>query len=194
MADMPVCLSEAIRSYRAEREFSEVFSQCLDKLETQGFSLVRDPAASDDDVRWHAADFVIHYIALALDDHRISEREYGYILMLKRVYALEEGDLLMLQRHAIAELLCLEMTNILEDEHVNDPEIMHQADLQRVLDLGFDEYLELTRESIRPVVDRVLDDAKGRSEHYQNEVIRRLQGLQTVIRIDKATMTAIWPG
>ena len=98
-----------------------------------------------------------------------------------------------MQRHAVTDLLRLEMTKILADEHVNDPEVMHQADLQRALGLGYDEYLKLTRESIRPVVDQILDDARGRSEQQQNEIIRRLQALQTVLRIDKTTMTAIWP-
>ena len=102
-------------------------------------------------------------------------------------------SLLALQRHAVTDLLRLEMTKILADEHVNDPEVMHQADLQRALGLGYDEYLKLTRESIRPVVDQILDDARGRSEQQQNEIIRRLQALQTVLRIDKTTMTAIWP-
>lgn len=193
MADVPTCLREAIRDYRAQNAVPEAFSQCLDSLDAQGFSLIRDPMASIHEVRWNAADFIIHYIELALDDHRISEREMGNILALKRIYALDEGDLLALQRHAVADLLRLEMAKILADEQVNDLEVMHQADLQRALGLGYDEYLQLTRESIRPVVDQMLDDAKGRSEQQQNEIVRRLQALQTVLRVDRTTMTAIWP-
>ncbi|HEU4797418.1 MAG TPA: hypothetical protein VFT63_00740 [bacterium] len=167
--------------------------RCLDRLEVQGFALIRDLEASIYEVRWNAADFVLHYVARALDDHRISEREMGNILALKRIYALDEGDLLALQRDAIAELLRVEMAMILADEDVNELEVMHQADLQRALGLGYDEYLQLTRESIRPLVDRILDDAKGHGEQQQNEIIRRLQALQRVFRVDRTTMTAIWP-
>lgn len=193
MTSVPTCLLEAITEYRAERTVPEVFALCLDRLEAQGFSLVRDPEAQAHEVRWNAADFIIHYVAHALDDHRISETEMGNILSLKRIYSLDEGDLLALQRHAVSDLLCSEMAKILADEHVNDLEVMHQNDLQRALGLGYDQYLQLTRESIKPVVNQILDDVKGRSEQQQNEIIRRLQALQTVLRVDKATMTAIWP-
>ncbi|NZA26556.1 hypothetical protein H0E84_09170 [Luteimonas sp. SJ-92] len=193
MMDVPNCLLKAIRDYRAQHALPQPFSECLDRLEAQGFSLLREPAASDRGVRWHAAGFVVHYVALALDDHRVSEREMGNILALKRIYRLDEGDLLALQRQAIADLLRLETAKLLADERVDDLELMHQADLQRALGLGYDEYLRLTRDSIRPVVEQMLEEARGGSGQRQDEIIRRLQALQTVLRVDRATMTAIWP-
>lgn len=193
MTDVPTCLLEAIREYRAERAIPEVFARCLDRLEKQGFFLIRDPEVSIHEVRWNAADFIIYYIERALDDHRISEQEKENILSLKRIYALDEGDLLALQRHAVSDLLRSEMAKILADEHVDDLEVTHQNDLQRALGLGYDQYLQLTRESIKPVVNQILDDAKGRSEQQKDEIIRKLQALQTVLRVDRTAMTAIWP-
>lgn len=193
MNAVPDVLLDAIRTYMEGHPVPPAFFQCLERLEAQGFSLVHDPGASLHEVRWHAADFVIHYIELALDDHHLSECEIQNIASLKRIYRLEEGDLLEIQRQRIADLLRLEMARILADEHVDDPEVMHQSDLQRALGLGYDQYLQLTRESIRPVVDRILDDARGGSERQRSDIIRKLQALQTVVRIDRETMTAIWP-
>lgn len=116
----------------------------------------------------------------------------GNILALKRIFLLEE-DLLTLRRNAIAELLQLEMEKVLADEYVDDAEAMRQSDLQRALGLGYDDYLRLTRENIRPLVDRMLTQARGHSRSQQEAILRKLQGLQTVLRIDPDTMTAIWP-
>lgn len=191
-ADAPIHLSEVIRSYREERAVPDAFEDCLRRLEAEGFALVRDPSVSIPGVRWCAADFIVHYMAYALDDHLISEHEVNNILALKRIYGLDEGDLLALQRDGIADLLRMEMSKILADERVSDSEAAHQVNLQRVLGLGYDEYLRLTRESVRQIVDQMLDGAENKSEQQKNEIIRRLQALQTVLRIDKATMSAIW--
>src|SRR5690606_7682695 len=106
---------------------------------------------------------------------------------------LDEGDLLSMHRPAIAGLLRTEMEKILADEHVDDLEVMHQGDLQRALGIGFDDYLDLSRETIRPVVERLLRESRGHGKRQQDEIIRRLQALQTVLRVDLETMTAIWP-
>lgn len=186
------CLSQAIAEYRAQYSFSPEFSSALDRLEEDELSQVRDPAATSRQVRWSAASFLIHYIAFVLDDHRICEREMGNIVALERIFDLEEGDLLAMHRSAVAGLLQVEMEKMLADDHVDDLEVMHQGDLQRALGLGYDDYLQLTRESIRPVVERLLNGARGASRQQQDEIIRRLQALQTVLRVDPKTMTAIW--
>lgn len=191
--DMPDCLAAAIAEYRAQYAFSPEFSGALDRLERHGLSQVRDPAASARHVRWSAASFLIHYVGFVLDDHRISESEMQNIRALGRIFDLDEGDLLSMHRSAIAVLLQTEMEKMLADEHVDDLEVMHQADLQRALGLGFDDYLALTRETVRPVVERLLEEARGGSRRHQDEIIRRLQALQTVFRVDPETMTAIWP-
>ena len=164
---MPKGLAQAIADYRARHTVSSEFSACLDRLEAQGFSLLQKPAASTHAVRSSAAGFVIHYIEFVLDEHRISESETMNILALKRIFSLEEEDLLALQRHAIADLLRVEMEKVLADERVDDAEAMHQADLQRALGLGYDDYLRLTRESIRPMVERLLMQARGQSGRQQ---------------------------
>ena len=189
---MQECLSQAIAEYRAQYAFSPEFSSALDRLEEDGLSQVRDPTATSRQVRWSAASFLIHYIAFVLDDHRICEREMENIVALGRIFDLEEGDLLAMHRSAVADLLQVEMEKMLADDRVDDLEVMHQGDLQRALGLGYDDYVQLTRESIRPVVERLLNEARGASRQQQDETIRKLQALQTVLRVDPKTMTAIW--
>lgn len=192
MMATPDCLLQAIASYRAKYAFSPEFSDALERLERLGLSVARDPAADLRHVRWNAANFLIHYIASVLDDHRIGDTEMENIVALGRIFALEEGDLLAMHRSAVADLLQAEMELMLADERVDDLESMHQADLQRALGLGYDDYLQLTRESMRPLVDRMLAEARSGSASRRHEVIRRLQSLQTVIRIDPETMRALW--
>lgn len=193
MVEAPSCLAQAIADYRTKYAYSAEFSEALARLEAHGFTRDRDPAASVRHVRWSAASFLIHYVGFVLDDHRISEVEMDNIIALGRMFDLEERDVVSMHRDAVAGLLRVEMEKMLADEHVDDLEVMHQADLQRALGLGYDDYLRLTRESIRPVVDRLLAEARGGSKRQQDEVIRRLQALQTVVRVDPETMTAVWP-
>ncbi|KAF1013819.1 MAG: hypothetical protein GAK31_02836 [Stenotrophomonas maltophilia] len=192
MSAIPACLSHAIANYRNENQALGPFAACLDRLQTDGFGQVRDPDAASPEVRLHASGFVIQYISLALCDHRISPSEMDNILVLKRIYALDEGDLLALQRPAIASLLGREMAQILVDEHVDRDESIHQSDLQRALGLGYDQFLHLTRQMIRPLVERQLERARAfPSERAQ--VLRQLQGLGRVLHLDTTTMTAVWP-
>lgn len=193
MMSTPDCLLQAIASYREQYAFSPEFSDALERLERLGFSILRDPAADLRHVRWSAASFLIHYIASVLDDHRIDDTKMGNIAALGRIFALDEGDLLAMHRSAVADLLRAEMEQILADAHVSDLESMHQADLQRALGLGYDDFLQLTRESLRPLVDRMLVEARHETGPQRHELVRRLQSLQTVISIDLETMTAVWP-
>jgi hypothetical protein len=192
MSEVPACLQHAITSYRDTHWVPGFFSTCLDRLQEQGFSLIREPDAAIPEIRRNAAGFVIHYISLALDDHRISAQEMDNILSLKHIYGLDEGDLLVLQPPAIAELLEWEMSQILADEQVNEAEAIHQSDLQRALGLGYDQYLQLTREAIRPLVERLIEQARLFPLQH-GYVLRRLQGLRTVLRIDTSTMKVTWP-
>jgi hypothetical protein len=192
-AEMEERLAQAIKDYRARYMVSNDFSVCLDRLEVQGFALLKGPTASAHSVRWGAASFIIHYVEFMLDDHRISESEMANIFALKRMFSLEDEDLLILQRNAIEDLLRVEMEKVLADERVDDAEAMHQSNLQRALGLGYDDYLRLTRASVRPLVERMLTQARNQGRQQQEHILRKLQGLQTVLRVDPDTMTAIWP-
>lgn len=192
MGLVPACLLHAITRFRAEHRPDAAFASCLDRLQEKGFALLRDPDAELPDIRRDAAAFVIHYVALTLCDHRISPDEMDNILVLKRIYGLDEGDLLALQRPALAHLLGREMAQILIDEQVDRSEDIHQSDLQRALGLGYDEYLQLTRQMIRPIVERQLERARSEPSE-RGEILRKLQGLRRVLQVDTETMTAIWP-
>lgn len=189
---VPACLSHAISSYLETNKPQARFSACLDRLQEQGLALVRDPEAELAEVRQEAALFVIEYISLALRDHHVSPEEMDNILALKRIYALDEGDLLALQQPAISRLLSREMAQILVDEHVDRDEAIHQSDLQRALGLGYDQFLQLTRQMIRPIVERQLERARTMPAERER-VLRQLQGLGRVLQVDTATMTAVWP-
>ncbi|MCL7714441.1 hypothetical protein [Stenotrophomonas mori] len=192
MTVMHASLLQAIQAYRETHAVTGLFAQCLARLEDKGFSLLRDPDASAPDVRHGASALIVHCIASALDDHRISPTEMDSISALKRIYAIEEGDLLALQKAAIHDLLSQEMQRILADEQVDRAEALLQSDLQRALDLGYDDYLRLTRSSLRPVVERLLAAARESTPGQQRRILRKLQKLETVLRIDPSTLTAIW--
>lgn len=188
-----------VRTYLEGHEPTPALRAHLTQLASRGM----EPAAPSDpgdvepstDELKEAADFVIHYIEGALEDHHLSAQEQHTIRTLKHFFHLEEGDLLRLHRQAVAGLLRAEMGLMLQDRVVTDPEAAHQADLQRALDLGYDQYLDLIEDSLRPIVDGLLEQVKPDRFPTPTErevVLRRLQLLQTVIPIDPTTMEAQW--
>lgn len=186
-------LQAAIASYRSEHPTDDSFDRCLDVIA----AMLNDPSAIPVDLtrsgKWHAGLFVIHYVDAVLDDHRIDEGEKKIISSLKYLFRIEEGDLLQMHASEIRRLLTMEMERILSDEQVTEPEAVHQSDLQRALDLGYDDYLHLVRESIRPLVDRLMLAARNSStDHERAQVFSRLQMLQIVVKIDTEKLEAVW--
>lgn len=104
-------------------------------------------------------DLVLHYITTCLVDHALSDRERDNVRMLKRLLHIEEGEFLEHRADAVQNVLGRELSRILHDSEVDEPESLHQAHLQEVFDLGYDQYLELIRPQMRSVVARLFDQS-----------------------------------
>lgn len=189
-------LASAVASFCDEEIVPASFVARLATLAASGPSIPDETEAEDEpEHRKLAAGFVLHYVSLALTDHSLSPDEQTLIRQLKRHFSLEEGDLPRLQRHAVAMLLQNEMSVILRDATVDGAEQIHQVDLQKALDLGYDQFLELIEPSIKPIVESLL--AQLRANPFPNPglreaVFKRLQLLNVVIPIDPQTLEVEW--
>jgi len=197
MPHEPLQLESVIRTFLDEGPVPPVLASRLNALAEQGASV---PAASEDplepapDELIAAAAFLVYYIGMALEDHHLSEEEQRQILALKRYLRLEEGDLLRSQRQAVTNLLLAEMGLILRDARVESAEEMHQVDLQRALDLGYDQFLDLVEDAIRPLVDDIFNELRDdpHREDLRERAITRLQLLCTVVPLDPQTFQVQW--
>ncbi len=198
MPGNPPPLEAASKSFLEEYPATPAFAARLRNLEGRGPTGALPPGENtepDPEELRAAAAFLIHYIALALDDHSLSEAEQARIRWLKRYFGLEEGDLLRLQRESVTELLLAEMGLILRDAQVDAAESLHQVHLQQALDLGYDQFLDLIEPRVRPMVEKLLDELRGKEyipRKLRDDVTRRLQLLNTVIPLDPATLEVQW--
>lgn len=169
-------------------------AQPLDALDRD--ALWADPESEPDpETAASLAGFVVFVVAAVLADHALSPDEKSRMRLLKCLLRIEEGDLLRYQRQAIKEILAAEMGLILYDAWVDEGEAVHQADLQSAFDLGYDQWLELTEEHIRPVVDQFLAQAMAdgyASPAEKTAILRHLTRLNTVVRLDLDEMEAQW--
>lgn len=189
-------LASAVTSFCEEEIVPPAFEARLQELAKSGFSRASEPESElgPQDLQL-AAGFIVHYLALALNDHALSGEEQLRIRELKRHFGLEEGDLVRLQRQAVVTLLQAEMSVILQDAAVDGVEQIHQVDLQKALDLGYDQFLDLIEPSIQPIVEGLLDQLRATpfpSPGLKDAVFKRLRLLNFVIPLDPLTLQVDW--
>src|SRR3989338_302489 len=104
---------------------------------------VWEGVVEDKDVERDLAAFIVHVISYMLADHHLSDDEIATLTWVRYVLRADEGELVAYQREAVKDLIHAEMTVMLSDARVEDSEALFQADLQRALGLGYDEFLSL---------------------------------------------------
>lgn len=111
-----------------------------------------DPEASDA-VKVESTRFLLQAIGQALDDHVLTDEEVRDITTLRRVFRIEEGDLVSHHAGIVSDLLCREAELIFEDRGISPAEAVHKARLQEVFGLGYDDFITV----IEPEIDRLME-------------------------------------
>ncbi|MDR6992253.1 hypothetical protein [Luteimonas sp. 3794] len=191
----PDWLNGVIRNFRDSGAVLPAFDRRLDALtgDTDQHESVPDDS-SDHEIRAEAASFVLHAIRDSLHDHILSETEADAIEALKYGLGLDEGDLQALQHVRTRDFLSSEIESMLADGAIDDSESLRKSGLQRALGLGYDQFLFLAQDGMRPAVERILEDARHERRHGGGSPsLDRLKRLRTFVRIDFDALEAIWP-
>ncbi|NWG14807.1 MAG: hypothetical protein HXY20_14875 [Acidobacteria bacterium] len=131
-------------------------------------------------------DLVLYLIEFCIEDHQLSHEELLAVRTVKRLLHINEGDLYGLRRREIQGLMCREIDRILSDENVDDVEALHQARLQEVFDLGYDQYRELARASFDRVIDekiRSIASSGSAAAERARQLYDHVLALDTVFRL-----------
>jgi len=130
-------------------------------------------------------DLLLYYIRLALADHDLTKDEMTTIRHLRRVFQIEEGDLLERRGEDLSDLVGIEMRRILTDHQVDHTEAVQKVRLQEALGLSYDEFVGLSKPLIERVVAELFEEAsqtEGANIHWLHE---RISALDTVYRLDE---------
>lgn len=95
--------------------------------------------------RKHLLDLALEFVRSRLENGRPSEEAQVAIQTLKRFLGIREGDFVKLRPREVQEILVSHLEQALADGRLETQEDAEQAGLQRAFDLGFDEYLQMTR-------------------------------------------------
>jgi hypothetical protein len=139
-------------------------------------------------------DLVIHAVRAALRDHCLTSDERDEIRRLKVIFRVAEGGFFKHRRSDVGEILCGEVSRLLDDEHIDLEEALYEVELQALFDLAYDEFLELTRPEVTRVVDRTIASitADGVVSAAESErLLRQLLALNTVYRLSYTQRQAI---
>lgn len=129
-------------------------------------------------------DLVLYYIRVALADHHLTDEELGTIRDLKRLFRIEEGDFLNRRRDDVSELVMAEMNNVLADRQVDHAEAVHKVRLQEALDLGYDDFLEVSRPAVEQVVATIFEEGRTVEGADLDWFLQRIAALDTVYQAD----------
>jgi hypothetical protein len=131
-------------------------------------------------------DWVIELVQGLLAQGAFSS-EYALALgPVKASLGIKEGNFLSMRPMEIKAVLCEQLTGILEDGVLEEHEELAQSDLQSAFDLGYDQYLGLTR----PLYEAAIGDLSLRLEQVSSKdaarLQRRLLSLQSVCTLAMA--------
>lgn len=114
--------------------------------------------------------FLLFAIRTFLDDHNLTSDEKTTIRYLRRLFRIEEGELLEGRQEEVGALLAAEVARILEDRTVDAAEALHQVDLQEALGLGYDQFIELVRPQFYRVLLHLVAQIDPDKEWYYKQV------------------------
>lgn len=134
-------------------------------------------------------EFFLFCVREMLADHALSTEEKSAAGYLKRLFRLDEGTLARTHQQEVGGLLAMELGRVLEDRRVDAAEAMHQVDLQEVLGLGYDQYLELARPHVYQVLLHLVNQIDADQDRLVTEqdlawYHRQLAGLDTVFNLN----------
>jgi hypothetical protein len=143
-------------------------------------------------LREELLDILMLAIREALKDHRLATEERELISQLKRLFQIREGDFYRLRRSDLQATLQAETRRLLIDEQIDTVEALHQVELQALFDLSYDQYLEVTRNEVSAIVDRLIERLTKHSEHADRRAFfQQLGALHTVYRLSESQREAL---
>lgn len=135
------------------------------------------------DLKEEILDLVLYYVEDCLSDHTLTVQEKSDIRLLKLSLGIEEGDFYNLRRERVQHLLVIEIRLMLTDKTVDPAEGLHKVELQKIFDLSYDQWLELTRSPADEIVNSLLQEIVADTvvtEEERNQLARQLEALDTV--------------
>lgn len=131
--------------------------------------------------RKQCLDLVLGFLQTLLDSGPLTSEAQEELFWLKRSLAVREGELFDYRPAEITALLGGQMEAILADGAVDDAEERYQVELQRALDLGYDQYLALSRRAIEDTLrDLELRLAMRESASEDLSLRERIRALQSL--------------
>ena len=128
-------------------------------------------------------DLMLLSLRAAVHDHCITADEMTFVRHLAVTFRVQEGELYDRRKREVAEILKAEMYRMLEDQRIDSLELAYQDALQRLFGLGYDQFVELIRDAVTPLVDRMIARATADgvvTDDERAEIDRQLSALRTV--------------
>jgi hypothetical protein len=137
--------------------------------------LEKDPALHAIFLEW-----VIEFVQRMLAAGPVSVQDAQSLGPLKGCLGIREGDFIELRPIEVKTILCDQLASILEDGLLEEHEELAQLALQNAFDLGYDQYLGLTR----PLYEAAMVDLRKARDKAPDQdlegLYRRIQSLETV--------------
>lgn len=132
-------------------------------------------------------DLVLDYVGTIAERGRISFDAAKDVEMLKVDFEIREGDFFVHRPVEVAVILSHQLDRILEDLQIDNAEDLYQVELQKAFDLGYDQYLQLTRPAFeRMLLTSQLAVAEAEAQGDSEAVLRlqeKASALEPIVRL-----------
>jgi hypothetical protein len=156
-------MSAVLSAYLAANQLPEELAEIIGELATEGISTEnfhelrgRIQMVLDRSQKEQVLDLIIYYIRSCIRDHELSDAEKQDLQRLLTLFRVKEGEFYRLQRNEITDLLTMEVSRLILDGKLEKKEDLYQTELQRLLGLSYDQYVELTRGYVLETLDELI--------------------------------------
>jgi hypothetical protein len=129
-------------------------------------------------------DLVLGYIESVLEAGTLDKDRQNDIAALKDWLDIKEGEFAMYRPSEVAAILQRQLETILADWQVDEAEDVYQVALQTAFDLGYDQYLALTRVVLERAWAELLSLSDSKVDSHSSIVLqKRLAALEPLYRL-----------
>ena len=105
-------------------------------------------------IKHEILDLILAYINLVLDDNFLTTAEADNVSFLKRFFKVKEGDFYSDKYYEVEKLLDRQFGHMYQNNKINTDEALQKVELQKLFDLGYDQFLKLVDKAVKSALNR----------------------------------------
>lgn len=132
-------------------------------------------------------DIILAFARSCSEDLDLTPHQLDCVGTLKRLFRIKEGDFLRFREPDVHEAVSVQLELILADGYIERAEDLHLVGLQKMFDLGFDEFTRMAHPDVLELLKKMYQDAAPYLHHLGSAVEAEMGALSDAGITDEQT-------